>query len=656
MGSDRYVLPREARGAPGFDACRPCTVSAIFPPRLHIATTPDPPFHRDSQVQELTRRNQELVHALDAKERECAELSAALETGGDRLAAGVRESKIVEMARKNRSLTLAVEKEKAEKARLVTELKAARAGTAGRAPGVLHAGVSNEDGTPRTESQIEKACREVVAEAAKAAEDASKERAEWKEKAREASARAERDAGRYHTVRAENDRLRFIIKREVGDDKVDFTKLEKSLEAAGGWRGRAREIATLRHKVQRLRDRLELYEDGASVTSTASRFATNGPFGDLPDADLNEGGFEPGSRPGTAATDVSRRTARSFAGASRETAREASARRRQLEEATAALAASEAACEDARAKAKAAGVRKDALERDVRSLREKLDVLKEKSKHDDRLIDALRADNRRARGEAEEALLRETMTSADFRSAGGAGSSRQRGGVAGFQNFAGGSVPVSVYKALERRAEHADAQLRESEQRVLQLRAKIASLENDAAERPEGDGTLRDSSRASIAAAAADLTDDAALPDVSQQHQDDVAALIEHAEALERETEGLRGRLAVAEKTERALRARLGEAQHETRELKTRLEAGAGTGPAAKSAVPAESAGYEGKTNSADDEDVASLRARLASAEAELERVRRASREQIESMEKEVELYFEMAEEMKRTMRDGGAC
>jgi chromosome segregation ATPase len=591
------------------------------------------------------------VHALDAKERECAELSAALETGGDRLAAGVRESKIVEMARKNRSLTLAVEKEKAEKARLVTELKAARAGT-GRAPGVLHAGAPNEDGTPRTESQIEKACREVVAEAAKAAEDASKERAEWKEKAREASARAERDAGRYHTVRAENDRLRAIIKREVGDDKVDFSKLEKSLEAAGGWRGRAREIATLRHKVQRLRDRLELYEDGEqlSVTSTASRFATTGPFGDLPDADLNEGGFEPGSRPGTAATDVSRRTARSFAGASRETAREASARRRQLEEATAALAASEAACEDARAKAKAAGVRKDALERDVRGLREKLDVLKEKSKHDDRLIDALRAENRRARGEAEEALLRETMTSADFRSAGGAGSSRQRGGVAGFQNFAGGSVPVSVYKALERRAEHADAQLRESEQRVLQLRAKIASLENDAAERPKGDGTLRDSSRASIAAAAADLTDDTDLPDVSRQHQDDVAALIEHAEALERETEGLRGRLAVAEKTERALRARLGEAQHETRELKTRLEAGTGTGTVAVPVL------IEGKTHSVDDEDVASLRARLASAEAELERVRRASREQVESMEKEVELYFEMAEEMKRTMRDGGAC
>ena len=150
----------------------------------------------------------------------------------------MRESKIVEMARKNRSLTLEVEKEKAEKARLVTELKAARACT-GRAPRVLHAGAPNTDGTSRTESQIEKACREVVAEAAMAAEEASKARAEWRDKAWEASARAERDAGRYNTARAENDRLRAIIEREVGDDDVDFGELEKSLEAAGSWRARS---------------------------------------------------------------------------------------------------------------------------------------------------------------------------------------------------------------------------------------------------------------------------------------------------------------------------------------------------------------------------------------------------------------------------------
>lgn len=545
----------------------------------------------------------------------------------------MRESKIVEMARKNRSLTLAVEKEKAEKARLVTELKAARAGT-GRAPGGLHAGASNEDGTPRTESQIEKACREVVAEAAKAAEDASKERAEWKDKAREASARAERDAGRYNTVRAENDRLRAIIKREVGDDKVDFSKLEKSLEAAGGWRGRAREVATLRHKVKHLRDRLEAYEDGVvSVASTVSRFAT---ARDADEDAPSEVGFDAGSRPGTAATDASRRTARSFA-VTHETAREASARRRQLEEATAALAASEAACEDARAKARAAGARRDALERDVRGLREKLGVLKEKSAHDDRLIDALRAENRRARGEAEEALLRETAAST--LTAAGSTGSRPRGG------FAGASVPVSVYKTAERRAERADAQLREREQQVLQLRAKIASLENDAAaaDAAGGDATRRLNS---IAAAAADTDPD--LPDVSLQHQEDVAALIEHAEALERETAALRGRLAVAEQTERTLRARLGEKDHETHELKTRLTMTGGT--------DREKASTADVSDDDDESRVASLKARLASSEAELERVRRASRERVESMEKEVELYFEMAEEMKRTMRGDGVC
>ena len=628
---------------PAFRRVPAATVSHIFPPDLPTATTPDPPLHRDAQVQELTRHNQELVHALDAKERECAELSAALETGGDRLAAGVRESKIVEMARKNRSLTLAVEKEKAEKARLVTELKAARAGT-GRAPGVLHAGAPNEDGTPRTESQIEKACREVVAEAAKAAEDASKERAEWKDKAREASARAERDAGRYNTVRAENDRLRAIIKREVGDDKVDFSKLEKSLEAAGGWRGRAREVATLRHKVKHLRDRLEAYEDGVvSVASTVSQFTT---ARDADEDAPSEVGFDAGSRPGTAATDASRRTARSFA-VTHETAREASARRRQLEEATAALAASEAACEDARAKARAAGARRDALERDVRGLREKLGVLKEKSAHDDRLIDALRAENRRTRGEAEEALLRETAA-ATLTAAGSTGS-RPRG------EFAGASVPVSVYKTAERRAERADAQLREREQQVLQLRAKIASLENDATR----DATrLTTCSRASsIAAAAADTDPD--LPDVSLQHQEDVAALIEHAEALERETAALRGRLAVAEQTERTLRARLGEKDHETHELKTRLTMTGGTDREKADTTNTKDGRFKASTADISDDDesrVASLKARLASSEAELERVRRASRERVESMEKEVELYFEMAEEMKRTMRGDGVC
>ena len=157
---------------------------------------------------------------------------------------------------------------------------------------------------------------------------------------------------------------------------------------------------------------------------------------------------------------------------------------------------------------------------------------------------------------------------------------------------------------------------------------------------------------------------------MSLQHQEDVAALIEHAEALERETAALRGRLAVAEQTERTLRARLGAKDHETHELKTRLTLTMTGGTDREKTSTNTTNTKDDTTNgcfkastaditddvSDEESRVASLKARLASSEAELERVRRASRERIESMEKEVELYFEMAEEMKRTMRGDGVC
>ena len=506
------------------------------------------------------------MHALDAKDRECAELSAALETGGDRLAAGVRESKIVEIARKNRSLTLAVEKEKAEKARLVTELKAARAGSGARGPGGFGANAQNDDGTRRTESQIEKACREVVAEAARAAETASKERSEWRDKAKEATARAERDAGRYATVRAENDRLRVIIKREVGDDKVDFGELDRSLEAAGGWRGRAREIAGLRRKVRTLRERLEAYEDGAvSVTS--------------PSIAPEDSDFE--SRPGTAATDATTRSRKSggAVAATRETVLEATARRRRLDEMASRLAETMAEREEAVLKAKAATARKDALERDARGLREKLEVLKRKSKNDDALIDALKNETRQSRAEAD-AARREASDDAYSAAAAATGRTTASASV-GAHAFAGcASVPAAVYRTMARRAETQDAKLREREQQVLQLRAKIASMENDAAEdserregRVEGNeqnetGFLSSTTR-DIAAAAADVPSD--FQDVSQQHQDDIAALIDHAESLERATDSLKGKLAVAEKTQASLRAQLEEARRDAHRLKIQL-------------------------------------------------------------------------------------
>ena len=93
-------------------------------------------------------------------------------------------------------------------------------------------------------------------EAAEAAELAQKEAAEWREKAKEAASRSERDSGRYASVKAENDRMRAIIKREVGEAAADFTRLEDSLAGAGGWRGRAQEISLLKDKVKELKLKL----------------------------------------------------------------------------------------------------------------------------------------------------------------------------------------------------------------------------------------------------------------------------------------------------------------------------------------------------------------------------------------------------------------
>ena len=175
------------------------------------------PITHVAQVEVLTRRNQDLLVALDMKERELAHITALFETNGDALSAGVRQSKIIEVVKKNRQLTLSVEREKAEKERLMTELKMTL--------------ISSQNGRHdmlRSESQVEAACREVVAEASESAKLARKELAVWKEKARQVAAWAERSSGRFTTVKAENERLRKIIKQEVGAAPDGLNRLEEA--------------------------------------------------------------------------------------------------------------------------------------------------------------------------------------------------------------------------------------------------------------------------------------------------------------------------------------------------------------------------------------------------------------------------------------------
>ena len=182
------------------------------------------------QVEELTKQNEQLILALDAANRQVAELEASLETGGDRLAAGVRESKIVDVSKKNRVLRLELEREKAEKARLGAQLKALKA----------RLGEPNEK---RTESQVEAACREVVEEASKNAESATKECAEWREKWKQASARAERFRGK--SVHQDRERPPEDDHQARDWRRRRFRQARRRNRRHGGWRGRARRIGDL---------------------------------------------------------------------------------------------------------------------------------------------------------------------------------------------------------------------------------------------------------------------------------------------------------------------------------------------------------------------------------------------------------------------------
>ena len=514
------------------------------------------------QVEELTKQNEQLILALDAANRQVAELGASLETGGDRLAAGVRESKIVDVSKKNRVLRLELEREKAEKARLGAQLKALKA----------RLGEPNEK---RTESQVEAACREVVEEASKNAESATKECAEWREKWKQASARAERFSGQKAYIKTENDRLKTIIKREIGDD-VDFGKLDDEIAATGGWRGRARRIRDLAAERDFLKTQLADANDALAAIA------------EEPEAD------GAGDKP------------------RRETPLEAT--RRELEETRLRLAKARDDAERQRERRRAAGADLAAADRERESLAEKTDALKQKSDHDEKLIEALRAEVRRANAKA--------------KAAGGVDDAR----------LAGKSVPAAAYKAMEARCVAQEEKLREQDREMAALRrGGVASCGRDT------------TSAAAIAAAAAgdDGAGDGGLgpspaPSVSalsEQHEEDVANLVRHAETLEGVCEKLRGNLAASEKRVDALREQVMLERRKFRNLLARIEHRGGEDEAAAAAAV-----------EASEAELAALRRALEEQKEETERVRAKYKDQMEEMEHEVELYVEMVDEMKREL------
>ena len=569
--------------------------------------------HPAAQVQELTKKNENLIRALDDANRQVAELSARFETGGPGPAADARESKIVQVSKKNRALTLSVERERAEKLRALAQLKSAQ---------VRLDTLDSE----RTETEVERACREVVEEASKATEAAQNELAATREKWKQASARAERFSGQKAFIKTENDRLKVIIRREVGEH-VDFGRLDDEIAATGGKKGRAATIRDLNMRLGLLKmqlaeanDALAAVAAGAEPMDSVPTLEVGGEEVVPPETPLMETQAVPTDEPKKhenraerqARTDARDETpggggaARAAAAAQ---ARRLEAAARDVETARVELAAER---EDAALLAKM----NRNLETEVRSLLEKVVVLKDKSDHDDRLVDALREETRRLRTASAEETVSEVSEHAGFSPT----------------DSGNGTVPLAEYRSMEARASSLEAKLRKQEQIALHARAKNASLEQ-ALEReardPEDDGEEA-FSPAAIAAAAG-----GADAGAGAQHDEDVANLVEHSEALERVCQEMKGKLLVAEKQVAQLREQVQAERRKYQDVTRRMERAAGAG---------EGGG-----------DAAALRAALAESREETQRVRSKYEGKLDEMEREVELYAEMMTEMKRAATDSKA-
>ena len=557
--------------------------------------------HPAAQVQELTKKNENLIRALDNANRQVAELSARFETGGPGPAADARESKIVQVSKKNRALTLSVERERAEKLRALAQLKSAQ---------VRLDTLDSE----RTETEVERACREVVEEASKATEAAQNELAAMREKWKQASARAERFGGQNAFIKTENDRLKVIIRREVGEH-VDFGRLDDEIAATGGKKGRAATIRDLNMRLELLKmqlaeanDALAAVAAGAETLDSVPTLEVGGEEVVPPETPLLD---EPEDEPEKhekraerkARTDNRDETPGAARAAAAAQARRLEAAARDVETARTELAAER---EDAALLAKM----NRNLETEVRSLLEKVVVLKDKSDHDDRLVDALRDETRRLRNASAEDSEAISEVS-------------ERGGFEPPEPAA--AVPLAEYRSMEARASSLEAKLRKQEQVALHARAKNASLEQalERAARRDAENEAA-FSPAAVAAAAGG----GELFGAGAQHDADVANLIEHSETLERVCQEMKGKLVVAEKQVAQLREQVQAERRKYQDATRRMERAAGAG------------GGDG--------DDAALRAALAESKAETQRVRSKYEGKLDEMEREVELYAEMMAKMKR--------
>lgn len=289
----------------------------------------------------------------------------------------VQKSKVVELSKRLRAVNLALQKERSRRMELEKQMNEA---STDQHPLDNHRSLSNA--APNADA----AAREVVAEAAEAAEAAEKRAEEWREKAQAMQSRAERADSRLATTKAENDRLRNALRRELG---TDDSSVEKAIADGSSWRGRAEQISLLRDKVRELREQLDAQQqsDASRHADTHESTSANG---------RERGGSPLSPSQASSSTDTAVPSQRLHSSAGSVSANKAHVRkieerkREELQRAENEAEKAKADAATAKKRLESANARRQTLEREVSSLKEKVSALLKKSENDDKLIDRLR--------------------------------------------------------------------------------------------------------------------------------------------------------------------------------------------------------------------------------------------------------------------------
>ncbi|DBB10871.1 TPA: Coiled-coil domain-containing protein 13 [Trebouxia sp. C0006] len=281
------------------------------------------------QLRELQIKNQQLQQVVQQKDAELLALQELSDAAIGLKAQDVETNKVIELAKKNRALGLAFEREKQKAAGVSAELKKTKL-----------IGTIPQAGSTDPQS-VEAVCRGIVEQAAAAAETAQKDCASWKAKYEGALDRCNQQEFKANLYKTERDKLTRALAKEVGEE----IPISRIVDGGGDWRGRAQQITLLKAKINDLQQ-----AQGMPTSTMAMKF----------DSDHRRA-LE--TMKGDRHKDVEKLKAEAVTSASTQ-----QALTQKLDKVTA---------------------RKSILEQEVKSLRDKLSVLLDKSSTDDRLITTL---------------------------------------------------------------------------------------------------------------------------------------------------------------------------------------------------------------------------------------------------------------------------